>query len=304
MNKRLFQIITLLLIALVLGACAKKPETVTEVSKVFWSAVISNDAGDAVEYSTLESAEQFDRFGRQWQNMIPSWGQVVIEGDQARVNTQVSAPDASDADMLYFVTYLVKTADGWKVDYDRTAKAVRAAGAVVDFVDRIATIGEEIQHQFDETSENLAIQMTAVVDQIDRMTEDYQDRAGQAVDRAAGNIRQLLDQLSASLKRAMEDLKDPDDSQLRKQIEDSIDRLEASSREMVNPSLDAIANAGKQVITVADELMTASEGRLKQYAEEWNRILDQFDQELSRFIDAYTSSDGEAQTPADAQSSN
>ena len=288
--------IGILFAALVLAGCAKKPETVTEVSKAFWGAVITDDAGDVVEYSTLDSEEQYDRFGRDWKGMIPSPGQVVIDGDRARVNTQVAAPDTGDADMLYFVTFLVRTPDGWKVDYDKTARAVHASGAVVDFVDRITGLGQDIQRQFEHTSENIAIQMNAVVEQIDRMTEEYQDHAREAIDDTAASLQRLLDQLIASLNKAVEDLQGPEGEVQRKQLEESIDRLQSSSREMANPSLDAIANAGQQVIAVAGKLARLSKDKLQQYGEEWNRILDQFDAELTRFIDAYTASEDEARS--------
>jgi hypothetical protein len=289
MKQNRILIIGLLLAAVLLGACAKKPETVSDVSKAFWDAVIQNDSGPAVAYSTLENADGFDRFGRDWHNMIPSWEQIIIDGDEARVNTQVSTPDVTGAGMLYFVTYLVKTPDGWKVDYERTGRGVRASGAVVDFVDRITTMGEDIQRQFEQASENVAIGMGAAVEQLDRMTEEYQDEAGKAIDDTANSMRQLLDEFSRSLEKALEDLQGPGLTQTnRTDMQDAVNRLQSSSRELDHPSLDAIANSGQQIIIVTDKLSRISNEKIRTYAAEWNRILAQFDTELKKLITGLT----------------
>ena len=285
MNRHMIQIISVLLLALMLSACGKKAVTVPEVTKAFWDAVITNDNSDAVEYSTLESDEDFDRFGRDWLNMIPSWGQIVIDGDDARVNTQVSTPDGTGAGMLFFVTYLNKTENGWKVDYERTGKGVRVSGSVVDFVDRITTLGEDIQRQFEETSENVAIEMTTIVEQLDQMTEQYQDQADKAIESTADSMRKLLDEFANSLEKAIEEIQGSGITETNQtDMKESVDRLQSPSNELKNPSLDAIANSGQQVIIVTEKLADISDEKLKKYSEQWEEILDKFEDEMARLI--------------------
>ena len=285
MTRYLIKLASILLLALMLSACGKKAETVPEVSKAFWDAVITSDSSDAVEYSTLESDEDFDRFGREWLNMIPSWGQIVIDGDEARINTQISTPDGTGAGMLFFVTYLVKSDEGWLVDYERTGKGVSASGSVVDFVDKIATIGADIQKQFEETSENVAIEMSTIVEQLDQMTEQYQDQADKAVESAADSMRKLLDEFADSLEKAIEELQGPGITETnQKDMEESVDRLQSSSNELKNPSLDAIANSGQQVIVVTEKLARISDEKLEKYAGHWEKILAQFEAEMEKLI--------------------
>jgi vacuolar-type H+-ATPase subunit F/Vma7/low affinity Fe/Cu permease len=280
MNRKLIQITSILLLALMLSACGKKAETVPEVSKAFWDAVIAND-----EYSTLENEEEFDRFGREWQNMLPSWGQIVIDADEARVNTQVSTPDGTGAGMLFFVTYLIKTDDGWVVDYERTGKGVSASGVVVDFVDKITTLGEDIRRQFEKTSENVAIEMATIVEQLDQMTEQYQDQADSAIESTANSMRKLLDEFADSLEKAMEEIQGPGITETNQtDMKESVDRLQSSSKELANPSLDAIANSGQQVIVVTEKLARITDEKLDKYAEQWEKILVQFEAEMERLI--------------------
>lgn len=285
MNRKLIQIISIFFLAIMLSACGKKAETVPEVSKAFWDAVITNDVDDAVEYSTLESDEDFDRFERDWQNMIPSWGQIVIDADEARVNTQVATPDGTGAGMLFFVTYLVKTNDGWIVDYERTGKGVSASGVVVDFVDKITTLGEDIRRQFEKTSENVAIEMATIVEQLDQMTEQYQDQADSAIESTANSMRKLLDEFADSLEKAMEEIQGPGITETNQtDMKESVDRLQSSSKELANPSLDAIANSGQQVIVVTEKLARITDEKLDKYAEQWEKILVQFEAEMERLI--------------------
>ena len=57
--------------------------------------------------------------------MIPSWGKIIIEENEARIHTHISTPDAASSEMLDFVTYMVNREDQWKVDFDQTDKVVQ-----------------------------------------------------------------------------------------------------------------------------------------------------------------------------------
>jgi hypothetical protein len=293
MKLNLIQLGSLLLLATLLTGCGKKAETVPEVTKVFWDAVITDDSDDALEYSTLDSEEQFDRYNRDWLNMTPSWGQIVIDGDEARVNTQVSTPDGTGAGMLFFVTYLVKSDQGWIVDYERTGKGVGASGAVVDFVDKITTLGDDIQKQVEQTSENVAIEMTTIVEQLDRMTEEYQEQADKAIADTADSMRKLLDEFSESLEKAIEDLQGPGvtEAETRAEMEQSVEQLQSSSNELKNPSLDAIANSGQQVIDVTEKLARSSNEKLEKYSAQWEHILEQFELEMEKLVARFSGED-------------
>ena len=152
MRLRVIQIFSLLLVGVLLSACEQKPKSIAEVSEAFWQAVVTDERDDVIAYSTLQSSEGYDRFGREWEGLAPAFGQIVINGDVARVETQIAKQDAHSTDTLHFETYLVNKEGGWRVDYQRTADAVGVSGAVVDFVGQLTSLGKNIQRQVEASS--------------------------------------------------------------------------------------------------------------------------------------------------------
>lgn len=303
MHHHMFQIISLLLVAVLLAACEKKPVTVSEVSEAFWQAVITDAPDDVVAYSTLQSAEGYDRFGRQWQGLTLSWGRIVIDGDAARVDTQIAKPDAQATDTLYFVTYLVNTDAGWRVDYQKTADAVSVSGAVVDFVDRFTSLGKNIQRQVEVSSENAARQIAAFIGQLEQMAGDYQNQMDKAIDDAAGRMQGLLDEFVRSLQEAVEELQESGDEvgqpgnteASRSDIKESVEALQSSSDALKNPTIDSIANAGQQLITVTERLARLSDQKLQHYTQRWEQLAQEFTVELVNLIAVFTGVDQQEQ---------
>lgn len=71
------RLFALLCAVLMLSACSEK--TPQETAELFWEAVISNDAADALKYSTLTDPREYDGFTRNWTGYQASWGKIVIE---------------------------------------------------------------------------------------------------------------------------------------------------------------------------------------------------------------------------------
>lgn len=282
MHVAIIRLITLLLAAALLASCEKKPATVEEVSSVFWQAVIANDEDAVAAYSTLQSAAEYDAFNRSWENMTPNLGAQFIDGDHAQVNTRITMSTAAAASHLEFVTYLVKGERGWRVDYARTAEAVRISGAVVDFVSRMASLGENIQRQLEASSADLASRLTLFVDQLDKLSGHYRQRADRAIDEAAASMGRLLEEFTTSLQEAMEELdQSPGGEASRSQLEESADSLQSSSEALQNPSIDSIASTGQQLIIVSDKLARLGDQKLQHYRRRWEQLAEEFRQELA-----------------------
>jgi uncharacterized protein YjbJ (UPF0337 family) len=299
MRHRVIQIFGILLVGVLLNACEQKPKSVPEVSEAFWQAVITDDRDDVVAYSTLQSAEGYDHFGRQWQGLTLSGGRIVIDGDAARVDTQIAKPDAQATDTLYFVTYLVNTDAGWRVDYQKTADAVSISGAVVDFVGQLTSLGKTIQHQVEASSDNAARQITAFVGQLEEMSGDYQNQMGTAIDDAAGRMQGLLDEFVRSLQEAVEELQEPGDEvgqpedteASRSDIKESAEALQSSSDALKNPTIDSIVSAGQQLILVTQKLARLSDQKLQHYMQRWEKLAEEFMVELANLIAVFTGVD-------------
>ena len=129
------------------------PQTPQEVAAAFWEGVTLDDAGDIVEYSTLDSVDGYDRFSRDdWSGVGVSWGKVVIDGREAKIETQLSYPGRAGDDKLTFPTHLVREGDRWLVDYRRTADEFRANAALDSIVQQVGAIGRKISSQFGRAS--------------------------------------------------------------------------------------------------------------------------------------------------------
>lgn len=294
MRRYIIQGFSLLLAALLLYACEQKPLTVAEVSEAFWLAVVSDKPGDVVAYSTLPSTENYDKFDREWQGLSPVLGQIVINGEYARVDTQASKEDAQPMDVLHFVTYLVNTEQGWKVDYQRTADAVRASGTVVDFFGRVTSIGQEIQRQVKASSESAATQLTAFVAQLEQVAGEYQQQTGKAVDDAAVRMRGLIGEFARSLEEAIDELDEPDDTGNgaagagSAEIKASVEALQSSSDALNEPSIESIASTAQQLIAVMEKLARISDQKLQRYTLRWEQLAEEFRSELVNLVAVFS----------------
>ena len=294
MRRYISQGFILLLVALLLCACEQKPLTVAEVSEAFWLAVVSDKPGDVVAHSTLPSKESYDQFDREWQDLSPVIGQIVINGKYARVDTQVSKADAQPMEILHVVTYLVNTEQGWKVDYQRTADAVRASGTVVDFFGRVTSIGQEVQRQLEASSETAATQLTAFVAQLEQVAGEYQRQTGKAVDDAAARMRGLLEEFARSLEEAIDELDKSDDTGNgatgagSTEIKESVEALQSSSDALNDPSIESIAGTAQQLIAVMEKLARISDQKLQRYTQRWEQLAKEFRAELVNLVAVFS----------------
>ncbi len=312
MHRRVIQIISLLLVGALLSACEQKPKSSQEVSEAFWQAVITDDGDDVVAYSTLQRVEGYERFDREWRDMVTTWGKIVIDGDVAQIDTEVSTPGGEPTDALYFVTYLVNTDEGWRVDYQRTAEAVSVSGAVVDFVGQLTSLGQNIQRQVEASSESAARQIAAFVGQLEQMAGDYQKQTNKAIDAAAGRMQRLLDEFVRSLEEAVKELQEPGDEggqpgnteASRADIKASVEALQSSSDALKNPTIDSIASAGQQLAAVTEKLARLSDQKLQHYTQRWEQLAEEFMVELANLIALFTGVDqpeNEAQQQATSE---
>ncbi|GBE08661.1 hypothetical protein BMS3Bbin11_01851 [bacterium BMS3Bbin11] len=272
-----------LALAILLSACSK-PQTPLEVSQVFWQAVIGGNVADVVNYSTLGSEKGYDGFSRDWSGMHPSWGKIIIEEHEARVHTQISKPDASQSEMLYFVTYLVKQGDKWKVDYDRTEKAVLASSAVSGFVNRITTIGNEISLQFEEASKTVTAELESLNNQLIQLTESLGDQATGAVEEYSDIMRRHLDALASSIEKAINEQNSSINPADKKIMEETVTELGKSSKKLAQPDMNSIAETGEVIIITRKNLETLDAGTFQGYQAQWQQWINEVNVDLVNLL--------------------
>lgn len=279
MKIKLVSISALLILALMLSAC-NKPETPQEVSLAFWQSVINDDVAGVVKYSTLGSAQGYDAFAREWKGMIPSWGKVIIEEREARVHTHISTPDAAKSEMLYFVTYLVKQGNEWKVDYDQTEKVVGTSSAVTDFVNRITTIGNEISQQFEEAGKTVSSELEALNIQLIELTDSLGNQASLVIQEYSEIMRRHLDALAGSIENAIQEQEKEIDPADREMMENTVKELNKSSKKLAQPDMNSIAETGEVIIITRKNLDTINADIFQDYQAQWQEWIDKVNMDL------------------------
>jgi hypothetical protein len=266
-------------LAILLSACSR-PQSPLEVSQAFWQAVIEGNVPDVVKYSTLGSEEGYEAFSRDWTGMLPSWGKIIIEEHEARVHTHVSKPDAAQSEMLYFVTYLVRQDDQWKVDYDKTEKVVLASSAVSDFVNKITTIGNEISQQFEEASRMVTAELESLNNQLIQLTENLGDQAASAVEKYSEIMRQHLDALASSIENAIKEQDSSINPADRKMMEETVTELGKSSKKLAQPDMNSITETGEVIIITRKNLETIDAGTFQKYQDQWQQWINEVNVDL------------------------
>ncbi|MFW2440758.1 MAG: hypothetical protein ACN4GR_15490 [Arenicellales bacterium] len=281
-SKCAFVLLTLAL-AILLSACTR-PQTPLEVSQAFWQAVIEGNGSDVVKYSTLASETGYEAFSRDWTGMLPSWGKIIIEEHEARVHTHISKPDAAQSEMLYFVTYLVKQGDLWKVDYDKTEKVVLASSAVSDFVNRITTIGNEITQQFEEASKMVTAELEDLNNQLIQMTENLGDQATGAIEKYSEVMRMHLDALASSIEKAISEQDSSINPADRKMMEETVTELSKSSKKLAQPDMNSITETGEVIIITRKNLETIDAGTFQEYQDQWQQWINEVNADLVNLL--------------------
>ncbi len=270
-------------LALLLSACSR-PESPLEVSQAFWQAVIEGNVPDVVKYSTLGSEEGYEAFSRDWTGMLPSWGKIIIEEHEARVHTHISKPDAAQSEMLYFVTYLVRQDDQWKVDYDRTEKVVLASSAVSDFVNRINTIGNEISQQFETASQTVTAELESLNKQLMQLTENIGNQATATVEKYSKIMQQHLDALASSIDKAIKEQESSINPGDRKIMEETVTALDKSSKKLAQPDMHGIAETGEVIVITRKNLETIDSGTFQEYQTQWQQWINEVNVDLVNLL--------------------
>jgi len=279
-----YAFITLTLAIVILQSACSKPQTPLEVSQAFWQAVIEGNISDVVNYSTLGSEKGYEEFSRDWSGMQPSWGKIIIEEHEARVHTHISKPDSAQSEMLYFVTYLVRQDEQWKVDYDKTENVVLASSAVSDFVNRITSIGSEISQQFEEASKTVTTELENLNNQLMQLTENLGDQATGAVKKYSNIMRRHLDALASSIEKAIKEQDSSINPADRKKMEETVTELGKTSKRLAQPDMNSITETGEVIIITRKNLETIDTGTFQKYQAQWQQWINEVNVDLVNLL--------------------
>lgn len=218
MTYRRLILVAMATLSVVFAGCTR-PETPQQVATEFWQAMAEGNSEDAVELSTLTDTSAVAGLDRDWLNILPDFGRVVIDADQATIVTYLPAgvgeKSAAEDDRHEITTYLVRIDDQWLVDYQRTYEAVTEPAPLSELKNEISKLRE----QFDGIVGRSREQISERMDQLAEEFENYSDETGKKAE-------EVLESFGRSLE------------ELRQRIEKSLDEAEKRRQERQEPETE------------------------------------------------------------------
>lgn len=284
MNKYHLNIVGLICLVLLLSACFSQ-KTPQQVTQAFWQAVISNNAKGAVEYSTLTDEQGYDKFSRDWSGFEPSWGKVVIDGNQASIVSSFYKVDSTGTHNRKLISYLVHQSEQWRVDYARTAKQMRG-GSLTNLFDQL---GQTISDQLTASSKDISAEMEHMGEELEAISDSINQQASESINRHAEDLRRRIDELAESVQRALKEqhrkLSDKD----RRTLNEVADDLNKDSEKLSRPGIQSITDGSKSVGKAQQRLVAMDDEAVGEYKQQWQQWQDEFEADLHEIFAEFSS---------------
>lgn len=204
MKYRWLTLLALAALVVVFAGCSK-PDTPQQVATEFWQAVAQGEVDDAAELSTLADTSAFEGFDRDSLRSLPDFGRVVIEADQATIETVLatrqSAGDAADSARREITTYLRRVNDQWLVDYQRTLESLADRSTFSGLKSDMSKLRE----QFDDAVGRSSEQISERVDQLAKDFETYSEETGKKAEEVLENLGESLESLKKEIEKSMDE---------------------------------------------------------------------------------------------------
>lgn len=276
--------ILLLGLLLSLSACFG-PETPQEVADAFWKAVINQDSGNVIKYSTLHDTKAYDSFSRDWAGYQAEWGRVVIDGEQASIESEFINSEKNDNDARKFVTYLVMQEGAWKVDYRRTADDI-AGGALGNLLGALGKLGERLSQELSRSAQDLNRELDRLQSQLREKSESFRQKAQENIRQHAEELRRRVDELAGSIERALKEQDDKLNERDRRNMDSILVDLNKSREELDQPDMKVIADSNRRIGNAQNQLDALDENIFGNYKQRWHETTEDFESELNKLINS------------------
>ncbi|MFL1467873.1 hypothetical protein [Marinobacter sp. HN1S83] len=254
--------------AVILVAACSKPNTPQDVASAFWQAMADNDTSDVVEYSTLDGDSGFDSYERDWVDVVPSYGRVVIDGAEASIVTRLPAENASGNERREVMTYLVEQQGQWLVDYERTGEAIMNPSPFSSLMGQLSEISDRITESFSSSSDDMERRMSDLARELEAYSNDVARRADEVINEYGQVLQDSMEELEESVNRALKENRQAPEGD-RKTLEQAAKDLENGSAELTDPTLEALANATRTLTETGQRLANVSSESFERNRDEW-----------------------------------
>ena len=283
MKKLVLPFVILFNLSVMLSGCFG-PSTPGEVSQAFWKAVLADDKSDVVEYSTLTDKKYYDGFSKDWADYQLSLGKMVIDQQQASIDTRLDSPTNSGKENRRFITYLVLQDDKWKVDYERTGQAIKG-GVLGELFSTLNKVGNEISRQIQSSADAFSQDMARMTQELEQLSREFEQQATQSVEKYAEQMRKSIEALKDSIDRALEDENNQLSDEDRDVLKVIADDLEKDTDKLSSPSIQAVADGNKSLSERYNQIEKINNAAFDKYKKEWQALSEEYRASMQKMMD-------------------
>ena len=276
--------ISLLLTTLVLTGCFR-PESPQDVAREFWEAVVTNNVDDAIEYSTLVDAKSYDAFNNKWDGYQPVMGKIIIDGNHAEVETELSRINDTGKNRQALNTYLVKQDGQWKVDYVRTAESING-GALGQFLGQLDKLGKKLSDTLKDSSDKFSVEMQRLEEELKTLAKSVDDEANKIVEQYGTELKKSIEELAESIDRALKEHEDDLSVEDKKKLLKVSDDLGKSQNSLSEPSISNINQSNYLIVQVQQQLDEINNEQIADYKKQWRDWQFNFKRDIQSLLDA------------------
>ncbi len=137
-----------LLFLLSITAC-QSTKTAEDITLAFWSAIAENNLELAKKYCSIQSRPSLSSSQHHiFQNTTLNYGKIVIDGNQATVETKIIPDDPNKKSS--FITFLLKEDNHWKVDYQRSRKNLENSRLFIDLFKSLTRLSDTVNKELEK----------------------------------------------------------------------------------------------------------------------------------------------------------
>jgi len=275
---------SLLFASLILTGCFG-PKSPQDVTREFWEAVITQNVDNVIEYSTLVDASSYDTFNKNWYGYQLILGKIVIDANQANVETTFSKITSNNENQRKLNTYLIKQDGEWKVDYVQTAKSMDA-DVFGQFLGQLDALGKNMSDTLKGSSNTFSIEMKRLEDELKIFAQSTSDEANKIIEQHGAKLKKSIEELAESIDRALKEYKDDLSEEDKIILIKVYDDLNKSQQTLSEPTVSNIDQSNRNLIQVQQQLDEINNENITDYKKQWHDWQYSFERDMQSLLDA------------------
>lgn len=282
MSQSLFRCVFAAIALFVLAGCSQ-PETPQQVAEAFWQAVAENDADAVAEFSTLSSPDDLDGFRKDWSGIEPSYGRVVIDEREATVVTRLPPEYGKEGEHQELITFLIKEAETWQVDYSRTEDALLRPSMFGNLMGELNKLGEKLSSSFSSSSDDIEASMNEFARNFEAYSAEVERKTKDAVEDFGALMQGAIEKLRESINEALEqgEQATPEDRVILEQASRS---LSEEVKSLEEPTMETLAEASRTLAETGERFTRLSAQTYNRYRDDWEAQLEEIRTETHAFF--------------------